>query len=278
MLEQIKNIDELNLETVIETQYFDNNSKDKGVCDINLDENKDLKNSRKSKNKTENINKSNKSKNEENNENIDNYKFNKSIKSKDYNNRNNKENEVSDDEENNKTIVKNTYKNSKISNYSFKLTNNLNFALQKGIEEGYIIIEIENNGSSPWPQNNTFLIVDTSKSNINNIPNIQLDPLKPGEETSVLILLSNMNKYNPGKYSIYLDFKVNGKKYNESILINIEITENINKIRHKTIIKAFRNYYNCNKSVFSDKEIDDVIEKEKNFEGAIGSLVENKFK
>lgn len=278
MLEQIKNDDEVNFETISKSQYFVNNSKNTEFSNINLDENIYLNNSSKSINKSENIKKSNKSKNEENNENIKNYKTNRSINSDGYNNRNNKRKEESDDEENNKTIVKNTYKNTKINKYSYKcLTNNLNFALQKGIKEGNFLIEIENNGLFPWPKNKTFLVNDRFKSNI-NIQNIQLDPLNPHQKTSVNIFLSHMNQYNPGKYNIHLDFMVNGKKYDESILINIEVTENINKIKHKTIIKAIRDEYYFTKSDFSDTVIGNAIEKYKNFEEAEVTLFENKFK
>ena len=275
MLEQIKNDNEVNFETILKSQYFVNSSINSEVNNINLDENIYLNNSHKSINKSENIKKSNKSKNEEIN---DNYKTNRSIKSEGYNYKNNKRKENSDDEENNKTIVKNTYKNTKINKYSYKcLTNNLNFALQKGIKEGNFLIEIENNGLFPWPKNKTFLVNDRFKSNI-NIQNIQLDPLNPHQKTSVNIFLSHMNQYKPGKYNIHLDFMVNGKKYDESILINIEVTENINKIKHKTIIKAMRDEYNFTKSDFSDTVIGNAIEKYKNFEEAEVTLFENKFK
>ena len=275
MLEQVKNDNEVNFETILKSQYFVNSSINSEVNNINLDENIYLNNSHKSINKSENIKKSNKSKNEEIN---DNYKTNRSIKSEGYNYKNNKRKENSDDEENNKTIVKNTYKNTKINKYSYKcLTNNLNFALQKGIKEGNFLIEIENNGLFPWPKNKTFLVNDRFKSNI-NIQNIQLDPLNPHQKTSVNIFLSHMNQYKPGKYNIHLDFMVNGKKYDESILINIEVTENINKIKHKTIIKAMRDEYNFTKSDFSDTVIGNAIEKYKNFEEAEVTLFENKFK
>ena len=273
MLEQIKNDNEVNIETLLEGTYFVNSSKNTEVNNINLDENIYLNNSRKSINKSEN-----KSKNDENNENIENYKANRSTKSKGYNNRNNKRKEGSDDEENNKTIFKNSYENTKINKYSLKcLTNNLNFALQKGIKEGNFVIEIENNGIFPWPKNKTFLIYDRIKSNI-NIQNIQLDPLNPHEKSLVNIFLSHMNQYKPGKYNIHLDFMVNGNIYDESILINIEVTENINKIKHKTIIKAVRDEYDFTKSDFSDTVIGNAIEKYKNFEEAEVTLFENKFK
>ena len=87
-----------------------------------------------------------------------------------------------------------------------------------------------------------------------------------------------MNQYKSGKYIIHLDFMVNGKKYDESILINIEVTENINKIKHKTIIEAMRNEYDFTKSDFSDTVIGNAIEKYKNFEEAEVILFENKFK
>ena len=217
LLEQIKNFDEINFDTILKSQYFDNDKKNTKVSDINLDENKDkdLNNTQKNINKSENIKKSTQSQNEE----------------------------------------YNTYKNSKINKYSIKLlTNNLNFAIQKGIKEGNFAIEIENNGSFPWPQNKSFLVIDNSKSNI-NIQNIELDPLNPGEKKSINILLNHMDKYRPGKYNIHLDFMVDGKKYCESILINIEVTENINKVKYKTIIRAFRNYYDFPTSIFSDTRI-----------------------
>jgi hypothetical protein len=238
-LEQIKNFDEINLDTVLRSQYFDNDNKKTGVSDINLDESKykDLNNTQKSKNKSEYIKKSKTSQNEE----------------------------------------YNTYKNSKINKYSIKLlTNNLNFAIQKGIKEGNFAIEIENNGSFPWPQNKAFLVIDNFKSNI-NIQNIELDPLNPGEKASVNVLLNQMDKYGPGKYNIHLDFMVDGKKYCESILINIEVTENINKVKHKTIIIAFRNYYDFTKSVFSDTRIGNALDIHQNFEKAQYTLFNEEF-
>ena len=238
-LEQIKNFDEINLDTVLRSQYFDNDKKNTGVSDINLDESKykDLNNTQKSKNKSEYIKKSKTSQNEE----------------------------------------YNTYKNSKINKYSIKLlTNNLNFAIQKGIKEGIFTIEIENNGSFPWPQNKAFLVIDNFKSNI-NIQNIELDPLNPGEKASVNVLLNQMDKYGPGKYNIHLDFMVDGKKYCESILINIEVTENINKVKHKTIIIAFRNYYDFTKSVFSDTRIGNELDIHQNFENAEHTLFKEEF-
>lgn len=238
-LEQIKNFDEINFDTILKSQYFDNDKKNTGVSDINLDESKykDLNNTQKSKNKSEYIKKSKTSQNEE----------------------------------------YNTYKNSKINKYSIKLlTNNLNFAIQKGIKEGIFTIEIENNGSFPWPQNKAFLVIDNFKSNI-NIQNIELDPLNPGEKASVNVLLNQMDKYGPGKYNIHLDFMVDGKKYCESILINIEVTENINKVKHKTIIIAFRNYYDFTKSVFSDTRIGNELDIHQNFENAEHTLFKEEF-
>ena len=238
MLKQIKNDDEVNFETISKSQYFVNNSKYTEFSNINLDENIYLNNSSKSINKSENIKKSTQSQNEE----------------------------------------YNTYKNSKINKYSIKLlTNNLNFAIQKGIKEGNFAIEIENNGSFPWPQNKAFLVIDNFKSNI-NIQNIELDPLNPGEKTSINILLNHMDKYRPGKYNIHLDFMVDGKKYCESILINIEVTENINKVKYKTIIRAFRNYYDFPTSIFPDTRVINALVIHNSFEPAEVTLFEDEFK
>ena len=299
MLELIKNFDEIDLETVLTSQYLDTGNKKEGLNDINLDENKDedLNNPKKSTNRTKNTEKQKKSQKQENNgNNEESYNpINRNIKSEEYNNKNSEEsykpkriiksggyknknynnNEDLEDAENNKTIVKNSYKNSKINKYSYKLlTDNMNFAIQKGIEEGIFEIEIENNGSSPWPQNKAFLVIDNNKSNL-NIQNIELEPLKPGEMSSVKILLNHMDKYKPGKYYIHLDFLVDGKKYGGNILINIEVTENINKIKYKTIIIAFKDYYGFSTSTFSDTRIANVFHANQNFENTEKELFED---
>ena len=87
----------------------------------------------------------------------------------------------------------------------------MNFSIQKGIEVGNFVIEIENNGLLTWPKNKTILEVDNSKPNSINAQNIPLEPLDPGIKAPVNIIVNQINKYMPGKYCIFLDFKVHGK-------------------------------------------------------------------
>lgn len=283
MLTQIKNIDDLNLESYLKNQYLDKDNKTTGVNnDINLDEKKELilNNTIKITSKSEdgkNTKKSQKEENDTKKEEESKTKPKRSLQSE-----GNHNNILFQDwnkyEDNKKVIVRNSAGNSKIKEYSYKcLSNNLNFAIQKGIEEGVFSIAIENNGFLTWPQNKTFFEIDNSKSNIFNVQKTILEPLAPGEKSFAFIMLIGMDKYKPSKYYICLDFKVDGKKYGESILINIEVTENINKIKHKTVIKAFRGEYDFSTSVFSDTMLGNEIEKHQNFENAEVSAFEKKF-
>lgn len=270
MLDQINNMDNLNIETVLPTQYFGTNNKNTEINEINLDENKDLINKEKSIRISE-IQKNNKK------EKNDNSELKKSSKSQKV------ENVILNDstffENSKKTIVKNPSQKSKIYEYSYRcLTNNLNFAIQKGMKRGIFSIEIENNGLLAWPQNKTFLEIDISKSSIKNAQKFPLSPLNSGEKTSLNILVNHMDKYKPSKQCIYLDFKVDGKKYGESILLNIEVTENINKIKYKSIIKAFREDFDFTTSVFSDTTIGNALAEYQNFEDAEVTIFEDRFK
>ena len=270
MLDQIKNMDNLNIGTVLTTQYFGTNNKNTEINEINLDENKDLINKEKSIRMSE-IQKNNKK------EKNDNSELKKSSKSQKV------ENVILNDstffENSKKTIVKNPSQKSKIYEYSYRcLTNNLNFAIQKGMKRGIFSIEIENNGLLAWPQNKTFLEIDNSKSSIKNIQKFPLSPLNSREKTSLNILVNHMDKYKPSKQCIYLDFKVDEKKYGESILLNIEVTENINKIKFKSIIKAFREDFDFTTSVFSDTTIGNALAEYQNFEDAEVTIFEDRFK
>ena len=191
ILTQIENNDNSNLETVL-TTYFDNNNKKEEANEINLDENEDLNNTRKNISKSEGQKKNQKEKNEEDSKPkrisksklSDNIIFNDTIYSK----------------INKKSVAMNPSKNSRTNIYSYKcLTNNLNFAIQKGIKIGMFSIEIENNGSLSWPQNKTFLEIDNSKSSLKGIQNILLNPLNPGERASYNIMINHNLK------SLYLN-------------------------------------------------------------------------
>ena len=234
--EQINSLEQFSVEAFLNAKCDDNNYDNKEFNNINLDENEDLIPPKKNNSKLKNIKSKIINKIEENNKSQIDIKANKSIKSMG-NINNNKKNEIFGNEyfdniENNKTIVKNPSKNTKINEtheYSSKcLTNNLNFSIQKGIKDGNFAIELENNGLYPWPKDKAFLEIDNSKSNL-NVQNIKLKPLNPGIKAPVIITVNQIDKYMPGKYFICLDFKICGKKYGKSILINIEITENYNR-------------------------------------------------
>ena len=146
------------------------------------------------------------------------------------------------------------------NNYSFKcLTKKLNFTMNKGISEATYKLIYENDGEFPWPKNRTILSTDYSNSNI-KIQDVLMEPLNPGCQCTFDIKFRNMNKLPEGKYYSYLDFKVNGKKYGNSILINIEILE-INKKKYDSIINAVRVENSSDKKIASDKNIDIALDK-----------------
>ena len=125
----------------------------------------------------------------------------------------------------NNKINKNNIKINKIDNYSFKcLTENLNFFLLKGTKEANFMLELENDGTIPWPKDKTFLIKFSSKDSYKS-QNIPLTPLNPGSKCFINILFKNMDKLMPGKYKTYFAFNVGGKNYGNNIKICIKIIE-----------------------------------------------------
>jgi len=122
---------------------------------------------------------------------------------------------------NNIRINNNIIKN--FEQYSFKcLTNNLNYEIIKGTKEASFGIELENNGDSPWLENETFLLTDETKSNIKS-EKIKLDPLIPNSQKLYDIKFKNIDKFKPGIYKNSLSFLVKGKSYGNNITINLEI-------------------------------------------------------
>ena len=101
-----------------------------------------------------------------------------------------------------------------------------------------------------------------------------MEPLNPGCQSAFDIKFRNMNKLPVGKYYSYLDFKVNGKKYGNSILINVEIIEK-NKKKNDSMINLIRDEYSLDKKIASDTMIDDAFDKTKTFEGAFQYIIDN---
>ena len=119
--------------------------------------------------------------------------------------------------------VDNNIKLKDFNDYSFKcLTKNLNFTMKKGTSEAKFQLIFENDGEFPWPKHKTILITDESKSNLKIEP-ILMEPKNPRCQYTFDIKFKNMNRLQEGKYFSYLDFKVEGKKKGDSILINVMV-------------------------------------------------------
>ena len=192
MPNQIK-VEQFKSETVLKTQTVDNKYDNKWFNNIKLYENENLNSPTKNNNsKSKNIKNNQINQKEENNKKKIDIKTNKSV-TFDRNINNRKINEIFRNEylNSNKPIIIIPSKGNKINNYSYKcLTNNLNFSIQKCIEVGNFVIEIENNGLLTWPKNKTILEVDNSKPNSINAKNIPLEPLDPGIKAPVNIIVN----------------------------------------------------------------------------------------
>ena len=229
--------------------------------------------------KTEIINNENK-----NNENMNNTKQTDTVepneknqKSNDMNNNNLNYHPDKDNNLNEKKIKPPVIKNitlKDLNNYSFKcLTENLYFTMYKGLNEVTYKLTYENDGECQWPKNRTILSTDKSNSNI-KIQDILMEPLNPGSQWAFDIKFRNMNNLPVGKYYSYLDFKVNGKKYGNSILINVEIIEK-NKKKYDSMINLFRNEHSSDKKIASDTIIDNPFDKTRTFERAFQCIIDN---
>jgi hypothetical protein len=166
--------------------------------------------------------------------------------------------------------------NDKINNYSYKcITKDLKLKMKKGTREVSFKLELENNGSSSWPENKTFLEVEISKSNINT-DKIILSPLKPGDKCDVDILFKHMSKINPGKFQCCLSFILDDKKYGNDIDIEIEVYDEDSKnFKSNSVIVAFRDEYGIKKDIISDDDIYRGLIKHQTFENAYKSIIKN---
>ena len=166
--------------------------------------------------------------------------------------------------------------NDKINNYSYKcITKDLKSKMKKATREVSFKLELENNGSSPWPENKTFLEVEITKSNINT-DKITLNPLKTGEKCCVDILFKHMGKINPGKFQCCLSFILDDKKYGNDINIEIEVYDEDSKnFKSNSVVVAFRDEYGIKKDIISDDEIYRGLIKHQTFENAYKSIIKN---
>ena len=163
------------------------------------------------------------------------------------------------------------------NDYSFKcLTTNLNFSIYKGTSELKFKLKLENDGSFPWPKNQTILSTDKSKSNI-KIKEIILDPLNPTIKRDFDVLFRNMNQLPEGKYYSNLEFRVSGKKFGDNILINVDVLEDTKK-KYEPVIEAIRDEYLMNKNTAIETAIEEGIDKTKTKEAEFNFKVENNLK
>ena len=82
-----------------------------------------------------------------------------------------------------------------------------------------------------------------------------------------------MNQLPEGKYSSNLEFKVYGKKYGNSIVINVDVLEDIKK-KYEQEINVIKNDFSIDKNI-RDTIIAVAIDKTKTFEGALQYIDEN---
>ena len=193
------------------------------------------------------------------------YSYIKSSKKNEEDNKNNNTKEISKSKKgktnnsiNSKIINESQREEKNINDYSFNcLTNDLDFIVTKGIKQIVFTLELENNGKLAWPKNKTILSADPSKSII-KMKEIVLEPLNPGEKTSVNMSFNDMDKLKPGNYCVFLEFKVNAKIARNNIVINIRVLKNDIKSEFGPVIKCFKDYYGLSKSThdtFIGKEL-----------------------
>ena len=187
----------------------------------------------------------------------------------------NKNNEINNNNLND-ISTKSQIKDNEFNNYSYNcLTNNLDFIISKGTKQFIFTMELENNGKDTWPENKTTLSTDISISTI-TMKDIILEPLKPGLKTSINVIFNDIDMFQPGKYYSYLIFQVDGKKYGNKILVNIEVaTKNDIKVKYNDVIVAFRDDTDIPKNIASDTQIGIKLLHHKTFEGTCNTILES---
>ena len=110
-------------------------------------------------------------------------------------------------------------------NYSYECTNLLSLSAHKnlGVDEISIEINLKNNGSDNWPENDTKLICDRTSRII--CKDTLIDPLAPNEEKAYKITFKNLKGYKAGEYKSKLWFCINGEKLGEKIVLSIKVGE-----------------------------------------------------
>ena len=151
--------------------------------------------------------------------------------------------------------------------YSYSCINSKDLisCIDEKTESTKIEIEIENNGTKDWPENNAKLIFD-QKSQIKG-ENAILKSQKCNEKNKYEIEFHNLSKYKEGVYESYAYININGWCGTEIILkIIIKKKKIISEIEeHLDIINDLRNEYNLNPDDFSNEQLFLVL-KDNNFD------------
>jgi len=151
--------------------------------------------------------------------------------------------------------------------YSYSCINSKDLisCIDEKTESTKIEIEIENNGTKDWPENNAKLIFD-QKSQIKG-ENAILKSQKCNEKNKYEIEFHNLSKYKEGVYESYAYININGWCGTKIILkIIIKKKKIISEIEeHLDIINELRNEYNLNPDDFSNEQLFLVL-KDNNFD------------
>ncbi len=128
--------------------------------------------------------------------------------------------------------------------YSYKCLNTkLESYIHQGVDMAKITITLKND-KIKWLEG-TKLIIDRSNSEIDG-ENINLNPLKKGEQDNYEINFKGLKNKSPKKYKVFYDFNVNGKNYGDKLCLSINIENTVDKFREK---------YSLAKEKYSDEKI-----------------------
>ena len=139
--------------------------------------------------------------------------------------------------------------------YSCIYSKDLISCIDEKTESTKIEIEIENNGTKDWPENNAKLIFN-QKSQIKG-ENVILKSQKCNEKSKYEIEFNNLSKYKEGVYESFAYININGWCGTEIIFkIIIKKKKIISEIEEKLdIINELRNEYNLNPDDYSNEQL-----------------------
>ena len=135
------------------------------------------------------------------------------------------------------------------SSYSCQNLISLSSYIYENTESTKIEIQIENDGTLPWPENYVKLKFE-SNSQIKG-EDIILNPQKPKEINKYEIQFNNLGQYKAGTYESYMNCYINEQVYGERMVLKIVINK-------KAISEVEKNLDKINefREMFDLKEID----------------------